>query len=73
MFKKWLCINGFSCMGLLHRPLDCLHADAVDRADHMVVVFAVGAADQRRRDAGDRFHLVIAGLYIGDDLVLPQL
>ena len=53
---------------LLHIPLDGFHAQRADGGDHMVVIFAVGTADQRGTAAGDSLDLVAAGLNIRHDL-----
>ena len=52
-----------------HVPLDRLHADGADGGDHMVVILAEGAADERGPHAGERLDLVIAEVHIGDDLI----
>lgn len=53
----------------VHIPLDGLHADRADGRDHVVVVFAVGRADEGGAHAGDGLNFVVAGLHIGDDLL----
>ena len=52
----------------LHIPLDGFHAQRADGGDHMVIIFAVGTADQRGTAAGDSLDLVAAGLNIRHDL-----
>ena len=56
----------------LHIPLDGLHADGADGGNDMVVVLAERAADERRADAGERRDLIVAGIYVRDDLVGSQ-
>ena len=38
----------------------------------MVVILAERAADERRADAGERLDLIVAGVYVRDDLVGSQ-
>ena len=52
----------------LHIPLDRLHAQRAHGGDYMIVILAVGAADQRGTAAGDGFDLVAAGFDVRDDL-----
>ena len=64
--------RAFLCLGLLHIPLDRLHASGPYGADHMVVVFAEGAADQRRTHAGQALNHVVAFVHIRDNLIRGQ-
>ena len=50
-------------------PLYRLHAHGSDGGDHVVIVLAVGAADQRGCHAGDGSDLLVAGGDVGNDLV----
>ena len=63
---------GLSYMVSLHIPLDGFHADGANGGDHMVVVLAERTADERRADAGERRDLIVAGIYVRDDLVGSQ-
>ena len=55
-----------------HVPLDRLHAYRADGGDDVVVILAERAADERRADAGERRDLIVAGIYVRDDLVGSQ-
>ena len=57
---------------LLHIPLDGLHAHGADGGDDVVVVLAVGTADQRGRHAGDGTDSLVAGGDVRHDLVGGQ-
>ena len=54
---------------LLHIPLDGLHAHGADGGDDVVVVLAVGAADQRGSHASGGADAFIAGGDVVDDLL----
>jgi len=56
-------------MECIHIPLYGIHAHGFKRSDDMVVVFAIGAAEQRRRDPRDGGNFFIAGADIPDNLI----
>ncbi len=56
----------------LHIPLDGFHADGANGGYDMVVVLAERTADERRAGAGERRDLIVAGIYVRDDLVGSQ-
>lgn len=56
-------------MECINIPLNRVHAHGFERSDHMVVVLAVGAAEQRRRDARDGGDFFVAGADIFDNLI----
>ena len=39
----------------------------------MIVVFSVGAAEKRGRDAGQLGDFLVAGGYVGNDIAVAQL
>ena len=53
----------------LHLPLDGLHAHGANCGDDMVIVLAVGAADQRGCHAGGGANALIAGGHVLNDLL----
>ena len=57
----------------VHVPLHRRHAHAVHGVYHMVVIFSVGAAEERGRDAGQLGDLLVAGGYVGNDVAVAQL
>ena len=56
----------------VHVPLHRGDAEGVYRVDDVVVVFAVGAAEERGPDAGYRLYLIGAGVYLRGDLVAGE-
>ena len=72
MLGKPLRCKGLSYMVSLHIPLDGFHADGADSGNDMVVVLAERTADERRADAGERRDLIVAGIYVRNDLVGSQ-
>ena len=52
----------------IHIPLDGLHTHGADGGDDVVVVLAVGTADEGGGHAGDGGDLLVAGGDVGDDL-----
>ena len=57
---------------LLHIPLDGLHTHSADGGDDVVIILAVGAADQRGRHTGDGTDALIAGGDVRRDLLCRQ-
>ena len=63
----------FLCYTHFYVPLDGLHADGAHCIDRVVVVIAVGQADQCRAYPGDLFNFVVAGVQVGHYLVGGEL
>ena len=57
---------------LLHIPLDGLHTHSTDGGNDVVIILAVGAADQRGRHTGDGADTLIAGGDVRCDLLCRQ-
>ena len=57
---------------LLHIPLDGLHTHSTDGGNDVVIILAVGAADQRGRHTGDGTDALIAGGDVRRDLLCRQ-
>lgn len=56
----------------VHIPLDGLHTHSTDGGNDVVIILAVGAADQRGRHAGDGADALIAGGDVRRDLLCRQ-
>lgn len=63
----------FLCCTRFHIPLDGLHPNGPHRVDGVVVIVAVGQADQGGPPAGDRLNFVVAGVQVGHHLVGREL